>query len=182
VGVAEYTILALNGVLALVFGWVLSGRFAELSGGKGRPRWFLILLLVYFLESAAFAASMGTNFLGLALAFLWGSLLCLWQRRTHLGPAVTLRMAFRVALFTALPAVSFLSVPAVAALSGRPILSIQEGIDFGVPGFLPWPIATILGFCLTVVLVAVIGKAMITMGVVWLITHSRHEKDRRLIG
>lgn len=174
---AEYIILVLNGVLALLFGWLLSGRFSELNRGKGRPKWFLILLLVYFLESVAFAASMGTNFLSLALAFLWGALLCRWQRRMRLESGIALRMAFRVALFTSLPAVSFLSVPVVAASSGRPILSVQDGLGFGVPAFLPWPIVTILGFCLTVVLIAVIGKVAITTGLVWLITHSKHERD-----
>jgi hypothetical protein len=174
---AEYVILVLNGVLALLFGWLLSGRFAGLNRGKGRPKWLLILLLVYFLESVAFAASMGTNFLSLALAFLWGSLLCWWQRRMRLESGIALRMAVRVALYTSLPAVSFLSVPVVAALSGRPILSVQDGLNFGVPVFLPWPIVTILGFCLTVALIAVIGKLAITTGVVWLMNRSRHGKN-----
>jgi len=59
------------------------------------------------------------------------------------------------------------------AFNARSILSAGDGSRFGVPDFLPWPLNTILGFCVSVVLVAVIGKVVITTGIVQWMTEVR---------
>jgi hypothetical protein len=73
-----------------------------------------------------------------------------------------MRAVFYFALYSGLPAASFLSVPVLAALSGRHILSAEFGFQFGIPEFVPWPFNTILGFCGAVVLVTVVLKVVIT--------------------
>jgi len=58
-----------------------------------------------------------------------------------------------------------LSVPVVGALGGWPILSAEAGARFGIPGFLPWPLKTILDFCLVVGAVGAVVKVLLTAGV-----------------
>jgi hypothetical protein len=173
---AEYTILAVNLIFAFGFGWPLARRLSEaLGGARGRHRFFLLLIFVYFLESIAFSASMGTNILGILLALLWGMLLSRRLRCSRNDAAESRRIALLFSCYTTLPAVSLLSVPLAMALRGWSILSQWHGLRFGVPGFLPWPLSTILSFCAAVALVAVICKVTITTGMVRLMTGRKEE-------
>jgi hypothetical protein len=58
----------------------------------------------------------------------------------------------------------------VAALvGGGHILSAQEGTSFGIPDFLPWPLNTIFGFFVALVIGTVVLKTVITTGEVSLL-------------
>jgi hypothetical protein len=160
---AEYTILVLNLAFALGFGLPLAGRFARLAGKEsGRMREFALLLSAYLLESVAFAASMATNVLSVALAFVWGPVLANWfQRGGHEIDAVK-GVVQRFAVYSSLPAVSLMCVPPAAALGGWSIVSVYDGARFGIPDFLFFPLNTILGFCFAVALSAAVCKVVIT--------------------
>jgi hypothetical protein len=162
---AEFAIVALNVLLGFGFAWPLAGPFSRLKGGTARPvRAYVTLVIVYALECVAFAASMATDILSIGLAVLWGLFLGIRIRRA--GPAFerARRTVVRFALYTALPAVSFLSVPIMAAIAGRSILAAPEGARFGIPGFVPWPLNTILGFCVAVASIGLLLKLTITTG------------------
>lgn len=47
----------------------------------------------------------------------------------------------------------------------------EVSFNFGIPGFLPWPLNTILGFCVALLAGAVVLKAGITVGEVSLLIH-----------
>jgi hypothetical protein len=162
---AEYAIMALNLLLALGCGWPLAALLARVSAKPDKAfRYLVLLVLVYIAECIAFSAGMATNVLSVALAFVWGNVLGRWFGRWKAELRVLVRAALFFSLYSALPAASFISIPAVMALSGRSVLSAEEGFLFGVPAFVPWPVNTILGFSLFVVIVAVVFKVVITTG------------------
>lgn len=173
---ADYTILALNLILGLVFGWLLARRLSDTDNRRGGlGRYYILLLLVYLIESAAFAASMSTNILSIALAVVWGILLAWRFRRASTPHRESRRIALLFSIYTGLPAASFLCVPVVMVIGGWSVLSVADGIRFGAPDFLPWPLNTILGFCVAVALMAVVCKVAITTGIVWFVTERREE-------
>jgi hypothetical protein len=174
---AEYVLLIINLSLGLGFGLPLARRFARLQGKK--PRLivvFSLLILVYFIEAAAFAASMSTDVLSIILAFVWGVILAIWLRRIRLEKQNVLKLVFLFSLYSSLPAASFLCIPGVTAVSGWAVTSVHDGIRFGIPEFVPWPANTILGFCVVVATIAVVFKVVITMGTVRLLNKSRTRK------
>ncbi len=151
-------IIAVNIGLALGCGWPLAAwfaRFGDRAGGTWRS--FAALLAVYVLEAAAFAASMGTDVLSVGLAVVWGVVLGVWLPRSRLARHEWSKLVRLSAFYTTLPAASFLSVPVVSGLGGWSVLSSEAGSSFGVPGFLPWPLDTILGFTVLVGALAVGG-------------------------
>ncbi len=164
---AVYTLMILNSVLGLGCGWPIAKMLASLRPQpRGRVRLFLTLLAFYVLECAAFSASMGTGVFSIGLAFVWGVGLGEWLRRRRDIPRDRLlKTASGVALYSGLPAASFLAVPVVCALKGWHLLSSATGYQFGVPGFLPWPLGTILGFSVSLSLCVFALKFLITMGI-----------------
>lgn len=164
---AEFTILILNLTLAIMCGIPLAKMFCRAGlNGVDTRKVFAVLLLVYFIEGVAFMGSMGTSVLSITLAIIWGMLLGSRLRARGLDQAVVLRLSGAFALYTSLPAASFMSVPMVCAFSGWSVTSAEAGHSFGIPGFLPWPMSTILGFCIALAMVTLVLKAGITIGVV----------------
>ena len=163
---AELVLIGINGALALGVGWRLSGALSRVAR-EPRPRllYLLGLLAVYGLEAAAFAASMGTNLLSFFLAPVWGLLLGSRLRASPRGIEERIRLVRSWGVYTSLPAASFLSVPLIASLGGWQVTDPGAGFRFGVPGFLPWPANTILGFHLLVALTAAVVKVFVTTGV-----------------
>jgi hypothetical protein len=161
---AEFAILALNVILGIVCGIPVARMFAS-SGlpGLDTRRALTRLVLVYFIECVAFMASMGTSILSIALAVLWGPLLGSRLRAIPARHLKASKLAGLFALYTSLPAASFLSVPMMCAISGRSVTSTQGGLVFGIPPFLPWPLNTILGFCTALAIGTVILKMVITI-------------------
>jgi len=163
---AEYTIVVLNVCLALGLAWPLAGVLAEIGGKpSGRGCRATVLVLVYLMESVALAASMGSNVLGICLAILWGFLLARRLRRSGSATRSTRQAVLFFSLYTSLPAASLLSVPAVAALNGWPVLTVEDGTRFGIPEWLPPPMETILGFFAVVSIGGVLAKVAITIGI-----------------
>ena len=95
-------------------------------------------------------------------------------RRSPLEKSAVLRALLLLAPYSSLPALSFLSVPVVTAMGGWSVLDASEGARFGIPGFVPWPIDTILGFCLLVAGTGAIAKTAITTGIgTWMLARRR---------
>ena len=164
---AESAILVLNLVLAIACGLPLARMFRRAGLIAASIRKILgVLLLVYFLESVAFMGSMATSILSIALAILWGILLGSRLRSRGLDRVVALRLTLAFALYTSLPAASFIFVPIVCVFSGWSVTSAEAGYSFGIPEFLPSPVNTILGFCLAVAIVTLLLKTGITTAVV----------------
>jgi len=159
-------VVAVNVVLALACGWPLAVLLAQAAGRRwSRIRVLGALIVVYVTEAAAFAASMGTDILSVGLAVVWGLVLGSWLRRSSAAAGEWGKLVRSFALYTSLPAVSFLSVPVVGVLTGASVLDSEAGIQFGVPAFLPWPLRTILGFCVLVAGFAVVAKVVLTTAV-----------------
>ncbi|UCF79587.1 MAG: hypothetical protein JSW03_04910 [Candidatus Eiseniibacteriota bacterium] len=160
---AAYSILMLNLVLGLGCGWPLAKAIARVSPTPTRVfRYFALLVVVYLVECVAFSASMATNVLSVGLAFVWGFLIGWWFRRWGAGERALLRTVLLFSLYSSLPAASFLSIPVLMVLGGHSVLSVEAGFQFGIPAFVPWPVNTILGFCVAVSLVAVTLKVVVT--------------------
>jgi hypothetical protein len=168
---AEYTILALNAALGFGFAWPLAGLFSRLTGKPRRLRLYALLVVAYVLECAAFSASMGTDVLSIVLAFLWGGILGSWLRRHRPVVPQARRAVVLFASYSGLPAASFLTVPVMAALGGWSVLTGEDGHRFGIPAFVPWPLNTIVGFCVAVASVAVVSKLVITISIVRMMTN-----------
>ena len=152
--VPAIVLIITNIALALGFGWALAKRLAARpESRRSANSWLLAVLGVYVTECVAFSASMATNILGYCLAFVWGVLFA-----RHLQA----REMLLLALYTCLPAVSFLSVLVLLFVGGWPLLSVDDGRRFGIPAFVPWPFCTLLGFVLTVSASATVSKTAIT--------------------
>jgi hypothetical protein len=112
---------------------------------------------------------MGIPVFSMGMAFVWGIIFGFWLRGR--GPArEVLRQSFFLSLYTSLPAVSFIVIPVLLSFS-RPIMSVAEGGKLGIPGFVPWPLNTILGFYVVPVMCAVVFKIVVTTSEVSLLIH-----------
>ncbi|MBN2289160.1 MAG: hypothetical protein JXQ83_07490 [Candidatus Glassbacteria bacterium] len=136
----------------------------------GLPRLVAVLVGIYFCEGLALGMGMTIPVFSVGLAFIWGIVFG-FRLRGRAGPPEVLRVSFFLSLYSSLPAVSLLVIPALARLEGWSVLSTPDGIRFGIPEFLhlPWPLGTILGFYASLVTGAVILKILITTGEVSLL-------------
>lgn len=177
---AELILIIILGMSNLILGIGLGARLArELSESSDRPirprTVFLFLLGMYFLECIAFAAGMATQIFTIGLAFVWGILLGWWLHRgSHVkSPAI----ALLVALYTCLPTITFaVIVPAAWTLAGNNPLTVEGGISFGIPEWIPWPVGSVAGFATALMLGTVLFKTVITVGevsTILLLTSSR---------
>ena len=159
--------LALNLALGFGFAAPLARRVQQVF--EAPQRFFVlyaVLVAVYFVESVAFAAGMATNVFTVGISFVWGLALGLMLRKSSGRPSGILKATLTFSVYTSLPALSFLAVPCMFAFTGRPVLTADGGRNFGIPGFVPWPLNTILGFSSAVALSALIFKSVITTGIV----------------
>jgi len=163
-------------VVNLAGGFGLSRPIARLLGKvTGKPdrffRYFAMLIGIYLLECVAFPAGMATQVFSIGLAFVWGIVFGLWLRGRAPSDKV-LKASFFLALYTSFPTVSFGILLLVARLiGGSSIFSIEEGAAFGIPYIVPWPLNTMLGFCMALVIGTVVFKTVITTGEVGLLIH-----------
>lgn len=165
------TLVITNAVLAGGFGVPLARRLAARGGRRRVALWLAALGGIYLAECFAFAASMATNVLGFVLAVVWG--LVLRRKLAALAPKERLRLAVRFSLYTCLPAISFASVLPLLAAGGWNLLTVEAGHRFGVPDFVPWPLATLAGFFAAVIVSAVVIKTAITTAVAVIRTAAR---------
>jgi len=159
---AEYAVVGVN-LAAGAGGAILLGRHLRGVSGKpaGAARYVAVLLGVYILECVAIVAGMLLPVFSAALAVVWGIVLGRWLRG-RASRRAALRTACFVALYTSLPAASFMVVPVMLALGGWPILTADGGARLGIPRFVPWPAGTVLGFFAAVAIGTLVLKTLIT--------------------
>jgi hypothetical protein len=178
---AEYIVVILNLAAGFGFAVPLSRLFSRLDREAPRVfRYFVILIGIYFVECVAIVSMMLLPVVSIGLAFVWGICFGFWLRaRTSRGEAI--KTSFFLSLYSSLPAVSFIVVPVLAFFAGRPILSAEEGASFGIPGFAPWPLNTILGFYSALAIGVLAMKALITTSVVRMLVHfkEKHKRDSK---
>ncbi|HUT93498.1 MAG TPA: hypothetical protein VMY37_28805 [Thermoguttaceae bacterium] len=163
-------LLAVNLVAGIGGAILLAGMLGRVHGAPGRrSRCFAILIAVYFVEGVALAMGMGIPVFSVGLAVVWGVVFARWLRRAAAPVRAILKAAVCLSLYTSLPALSFLVVPLLMWFAGWPILSAEAGQRFGIPGFLPWPVGTILGFYAVTCLGGALLKTTITTGEVGLL-------------
>ena len=117
---------------------------------------------VYVTECVAFAMGMATQVCTLTLAIGWGIILGTW-----LPDATPLARAWRLAsllgAYGSFPTVTFSLLVAVAWFwNGGLMLTAEAGHQFGIPEFVPWPLSTILGFCVALGLGTLVLKCVLT--------------------
>jgi hypothetical protein len=169
----QYVLITINLLAGFGCAVPIARLLRAVNGKKVRSlRYFVILIGIYFVESIAIAMGMGIPVFSVALAFLWGILFGLWLR-TCAPARDVLKATVFLALYSSLPAASFLAVPAMVWIGGGHVLSAEEGARFGIPEFLhlPWPLNTILGFYAALVIGAVLSKTVITVGEVSVLVH-----------
>jgi hypothetical protein len=153
-----------NAVFATVGGLWLARDMARLCGGQAW-KWLLAFWGIYMAECFAFSASMASNVWSFAIAVVWGFVFARWMRGTDANTTQTFRVLLRLAFYTTLPAVSFLSVFVVMVIGGWPVFTPEGGYKFGIPPFIPWPLCTVTGFFAAVVGSAVVGKVLLTVAI-----------------
>jgi hypothetical protein len=174
-GTDELVLIILLGAANLVLGFGLAITLArKLSKLVDHPigirRSFLLIVGMYFLECLAFPAGMATQIFTVGLAFAWGIVLGGWLRQQ--SPIPSLLFALQMALYTCLPTIIFgIFVPIAWALTGNSLLSVEAGINFGIPDWIPWPLGSVAGFATALVLGTVLLKSVITVGEVSSILH-----------
>jgi hypothetical protein len=116
---------------------------------------------------------MCTQVFTIALSLVWGALIGLWLRDTTPAPKI-IRTGLFVALYGCLPTVSFAVILlAFWAISGNGLLNVEQAYRFGIPDFVPWPLDTMLGFCIALATGTIILKTALTTGIVALITRRK---------
>jgi hypothetical protein len=167
--------LALTNLIGgLILGGFLAIGFSRLTRKQNRFFKYLVLSLgLYFLECVAFAWSMGTQILSVLLSVEWGILFGLWLK--GLAPQKRIvRQIFLVSLYGCLPTVSFSVILFVVwVISGNGFLNVEQARNFGIPDFVPWPLNTMLGFCVALAAGTIILKTLATTGIAALIVHDK---------
>ncbi|MGA2172228.1 MAG: hypothetical protein ABSG82_04335 [Sedimentisphaerales bacterium] len=173
--------IALIGTLALTNLIACFGCAVPLAKGLGRLmgtpnrflRYFAMFVGIYFLECVAFTWGMCTQVFTIALSFVWGALIGLWLRDIAPAPKI-IRTGLFVALYGCLPTVSFAVVLlAFWAIIGNGFLNVEQAYRFGIPGFVPWPLNTMLGFCVALIVGTIILKTVLTTGITALIARGK---------
>jgi hypothetical protein len=170
--------IVLIGTLAIITLITCFGCAVPLAKGLGRLmgtpnrflRYFAMFAGIYFLEGVAFTWGMGTQVFTIALSFVWGVLFGLWLK--GLAPKRNIiRQILFVSLYGSLPTVSFALIILIFwIVSGNGLLNVEQAYQFGIPDFVPWPLNTILGFCVALATGTIILKTTITTGITALIT------------
>jgi hypothetical protein len=57
-------------------------------------------------------------------------------------------------------------------------LNVEQATQFGIPDFVPWPLNTILGFCIALATGTIILKTAFTTGIAGLITRGNQEPEK----
>lgn len=165
-------LVAVNLAAGFGFAVPIARLLGEVTGKPGRfLRHFAALIGIYFLECVAFAAGMATQVFSIGLAFVWGIVFGLWLRDRAPARKIV-KTGFWVGLYTSAPTTSFGVLLLLGKLlDGSNVLSIDQATAFGIPDFVPWPLNTILGFCMALVMGTIVSKAAITTGEVSLLVH-----------
>jgi hypothetical protein len=167
--------LALTNLIGgIVLGVFLAIGFTRLAQKQNRFFKYLMLSLgLYLLECIAFAWGMCTQIFSIILSIEWGILFGLWLKGIAPQKQIIRQMLF-VSLYGCLPTVSFAALLLVVwVISGNGFLNVEQAYKFGIPDFVPWPLNTVLGFCVALAAGTIILKTFITTGIVALIVRDK---------
>ena len=175
-GIVLISTLAITNVLAC-FGCAVpfAKGLGRLMGAPNRfLRYFAMLVGIYFLEGIAFTWGMCTQAFTIALSLVWGVIFGLWLK--GLAPKRNIiRQVLFVSLYGCLPTVSFALILLIFwIVSGNGLLNVEQAYQFGIPDFVPWPLNTMLGFCVALAAGTIILKIVLATGIAALIVR---EKD-----
>jgi hypothetical protein len=129
-------------------------------------RYFVMFVGIYFIECLAFAFGMCTQVFTISLSFVWGAIFGLWLK--GLAPKRNIiRQTLFVSLYGCLPTVSFAFILSIFwIISGNGLLNVEQAGQFGIPDFVPWPVNTMLGFCIALAVGTILLKTLITTALV----------------
>jgi hypothetical protein len=159
---------AFGGAVALALYLRNATRF---SGGL--MRYFLHLIVLYFIECFGLGVWRGIPVFSVIFAFIWGLVLGRWLR-SFASHRQALKTAFYISLYSSFPVASLLLIPLVCLLAGWNIVDVSEAIRMGIPEFVPAPVNTILGFFGFLALCGVILKMVVTTGIASILILLRH--------
>ena len=93
--------------------------------------------------------------------------------RTRMNTIHAIKSALFLSLYSTLPMISFIVVPVMRLINGGSVLSVEEGIQFGIPELPPLLslFNTILGFYTALIIGTLLFKTVITVGEVSLLIH-----------
>jgi hypothetical protein len=152
----------------------LAKGLGQLTGTPNRfLRYFAMFVGIYFLECVAFTFGMCTQVFTIGLSFVWGAIFGLWLK--GLAPKRNIiRQAALISLYVCLPTVSFALILSIFwVVGGNGLLNVEQAVRFGIPDFVPWPLNTMLGFCVALAAGTIILKVVLTTGIVALIAHNK---------
>ncbi|UCF06614.1 MAG: hypothetical protein JSV33_06190 [bacterium] len=182
-GIAELLLIITNIILGIGLGMPLS-RFSHrtIDAQKSVYHYFRLCVFIYFIECAVVVMGMGTPVFSIPLALVWGLSLGFWLRK-RTTPEQALKLSLLLSLYSCLPVVSFILVPIICAITGWDILSASQGYTFGIPDFLhlPWPLNTILGFYMALIVITLALKPLITTVTVRVLIHSYRRSMERTV-
>jgi hypothetical protein len=163
-----------NLVGGIALGVFLAIGFTRLTQKPNRFFKYLALSAgLYFLECIAFAWGMCTQVWSIILSIEGGILFGMWLKGLASQKQITRQMLF-VSLYGCLPAVSFAAILIIVwIISGNGLLNVEQARRFGIPDFVPWPLNTVLGFCVALAAGTIILKTFITTGIAALIVRDK---------
>ena len=157
-----------------VFAVFLAKGLTRLTEKRNHSLRYLVMMLgLYFLECIAFAMGMCTQVFTIAISLVWGILFSLWLR--NIVPAgKIIKTCLFIALYGCLPTVSFAALLLIIwAIAGNGFLNVEQAYKFGIPDFIPWPLNTMLGFCIALSAGTIILKTSFTTGIAALIAREK---------
>jgi hypothetical protein len=162
--------------LAAGFGFAvpMAKQLRAISGSpKGILVYFAILTGIYFIECVAFAFGMCTQIFTIALAVVWGVVFGLWLKGLASKRSIIRQVLF-ISLYGCLPTVSFALILLIFwVVNGNGLLNVEQANQFGIPDFVPWPLDTMLGFCIALAAGTIILKTGLTTGVAALMVRKK---------
>jgi len=171
-------LVALNIAVGFSLAPFVSRVFTRVSTSSGSAfRNGILFIGIYAAESIALIIAMGMPLFSIGLAFIWG-IIFRKRLKKDLSRQELKIFSFWLSLYSSMPIVSFIIVPIIALIRGWHILDSVQGTHFGIPGFLPWPLDTIFGFFMVVIITALMLKVLITMYELRVIVFLKNRSNR----
>jgi hypothetical protein len=163
-----------NLIGGIVLGVFIAIGFRRLTQKQNRLiRYIALSLGLYLLECVAFACGMCTQIFSIILSIEWGILFGLWLKGIATQKQIIRQILF-VSLYGCMPAISFAALLLIIwVIAGNGLLNVEQAYKFGIPDFVPWPLNTVLGFCVALAAGTIILKTTITTGIVALIVRDK---------
>jgi len=156
-------LVAVNLAMGFGFAPLVSSVFTRAStSSRSVFRNGILFIGIYAAESLALIFAMGMPLFSIGLAFVWG-IMFRKRLKKDLSQQELMKFSLHLSLYSSMPLVSFITVPIIASIHGWHMLDSAQGMHFGIPEFLPWPLDTIFGFFSVLIITALMLKVLITM-------------------